>query len=441
MRLNVIIMGAAGRDFHNFNTCFRDNPNYNVVAFTAAQIPDIAGRRYPAALAGRLYKQGIPIFPEADLTRLIKRYKADYVYLSYSDLSYSYVMHRASEVIAAGANFGFLGPKDTMIKSSKPVVAICAVRTGSGKSPATQKLAKFLKDKGYNPVIIRHPMPYGDLTKQAVQRFGNYGDLKKYDCTIEEREEYEAHIQNGITVYAGVDYEKILRAAEREADIILWDGGNNDFPFYAPDLHITVVDPLRAGDEIGYYPGEVNLRMADILIVNKVDSATREQIALVMKNIHRYNPRALVIKANSQLIIDHAQLIKHKSVLVIEDGPTLTHGGMKYGAGTVAARMYSAKSIIDPRAYAVGLIKETYKAYPDIGKLLPAMGYSKRQIKDLEQTVNKVPCDIVVSGTPINIDKLININKKLVTVRYVLSEIGASLGSIVLARLKKKNKI
>ncbi len=441
MRLNVIIMGAAGRDFHNFNTYFRDNPNYNVIAFTAAQIPDIAGRKYPAALAGRLYKQGIPIFPETDLTKLIKKYRIDYVYLSYSDLSYSYVMHKASEIIAAGANFGLLGPKDTMIRSKKPIVAICAVRTGSGKSPATQKLAKFLKDKGYNPVVIRHPMPYGDLTKQAVQRFENYGDLKKYDCTIEEREEYEAHIQNGIVVYAGVDYGKIMRAAEKEADIILWDGGNNDFPFYVPDIHITVVDPLRAGDEISYYPGEINLRMADILLVNKVDSATKEQIALVMKNIRAYNPRAQVIKANSELVIDHAQLIKNKDVLVIEDGPTLTHGGMKYGAGTVAAKMYGAKSIIDPRAYATGLIKETFKQYPDIGKLLPAMGYSKRQIKDLEQTINKVPCDIVVSGTPINIDKLININKKLVTVRYVLSEINASLGSIVLARLKKKNRI
>lgn len=435
-KIKVIIMGAAGRDFHNFNIYFRNNPYYQVVCFTATQIPGIDDKKYPSVLAGKFYPKGIPIYSEKNLSKLIKKFKVDYCYLCYSDLSYDYVMHKASEVIAAGANFSLLGYKDTVLISKKPIISVCAVRTGAGKSQTTQKLSKFLKNKGYKVVIIRHPMPYGDLVKQSVQRFERYEDLKKYDCTIEEREEYEPHIKNGLIVYAGVDYEKILFAAEKEADIIIWDGGNNDIPFLKTNLHIVVADPLRAGHEISYYPGEVNLRMANIIVINKINSATKKDIDIVLNNIKKYNSKAHIIKANSKLVIDKPQLIKGKKVLIVEDGPTLTHGGMTFGAGTVGAKMYGAKLIVDPRKYVVGEIKKTFKNYPNIGKLLPAMGYSKKQVHDLEKTINKVPCDVVITATPINLGKLVKVKKPIVTINYELDEKGESLGNIVLKKLK-----
>lgn len=421
----VIIMGAAGRDFHNFNVFFRDNKEYRVVAFTATQIPDIEGRKYPAALAGKLYPKGIPIFPEDELTDLIKTYKVNEVHFAYSDVSHEYVMNKASQVLAAGANFVLLGPDDTMIKSRKPVVSVCAVRTGSGKSQTTRKVALTLKAKGRRVVVIRHPMPYGDLVKQAVQRFATYEDLDRHECTIEEREEYEPHIDNGIVVYAGVDYGAILKQAEKEADVILWDGGNNDFPFYHSDLEIVVVDPHRAGHELTYHPGETNFRRADVYVVNKIDTADPEKVKQVLENIKRINPGARVIKANSPIFVEDGSRITGKRVLVIEDGPTLTHGGMRYGAGIVAAQKYQAAEIVDPRAYAVGSIKKTFAKYNHLDKVLPAMGYGERQTRELAATINRIDCDLVVSATPIDLNRVIKVNKPILRVRYELEEIGS----------------
>lgn len=423
-RKRVIILGAAGRDFHNFNVFFRNNPDYEVVAFTATQIPDIEGRIYPPELAGPLYPNGIPIWSEDDLEKIIKEHDIDIAVFAYSDVSHEHVMHLASRAHAAGADFWLLGPKSTMLKSSKPVIAVTAVRTGSGKSQTSRKVAKILKDLGYKVAVIRHPMPYGDLRKQIVQRFATYEDLDKYECTIEEREEYEPHIDYGHVVYAGVDYEKILREAEKEADIILWDGGNNDFPFYEPDLWIVVADPHRPGHELKYHPGETNFRSADVIIINKVETAYPENVQKVRENIEKVNPNAIVIEAASPIFVDKPELIKGKRVLVVEDGPTLTHGGMKYGAGYVAAKKFGAKEIIDPRPYAVGSIVETYKKYPHLDVILPAMGYGKKQIKELEETINRADADVVVIGTPIDLRRILNINKPAVRVRYELEEIG-----------------
>lgn len=423
-RKKVIIMGAAGRDFHNFNTFFRDNSEYEVIGFTATQIPNIEERKYPKELAGELYPDGIPIFPENELTSLIKDKNVEFVVFSYSDVSHTYVMHKASEVLAAGAHYLLLGSKDTMLKSEKPIIAICAVRTGSGKSQTTRRVTDILAAHGKKVVVIRHPMPYGDLKEQIVQRFSKYEDLEKHKCTIEEREEYEPHIEKGIVVYAGVDYEKILREAENEADIILWDGGNNDIPFYKPDLHIVVLDPLRAGHELLYHPGETNLRMCDVAIINKIDSAKKADVEKVRKNIKDVNPDATIIEANSPVSVDKPDLIKDKRVLVIEDGPTLTHGGMSYGAGFVAAERAGVQAVVDPRPFAVRTIKETFNKYPQTGKILPAMGYGEEQIKDLEETINSSPVDAVIIATPIDLSKLIKINKPSVRVKYKLEEIG-----------------
>lgn len=423
-RKKVIIMGAAGRDFHNFNTFFRDNSEYEVIGFTATQIPNIEERKYPKELAGELYPDGIPIFPENELTSLIKDKNVEFVVFSYSDVSHTYVMHKASEVLAAGAHYLLLGSKDTMLKSEKPIIAICAVRTGSGKSQTTRRVTDILVAHGKKVVVIRHPMPYGDLKEQIVQRFSKYEDLEKHKCTIEEREEYEPHIEKGIVVYAGVDYEKILREAENEADIILWDGGNNDIPFYKPDLHIVVLDPLRAGHELLYHPGETNLRMCDVAIINKIDSAKKADVEKVRKNIKDVNPDATIIEANSPVSVDKPDLIKDKKVLVIEDGPTLTHGGMSYGAGFVAAERAGVQAVVDPRPFAVRTIKETFNKYPQTGKILPAMGYGEEQIKDLEETINSSPVDAVIIATPIDLSKLIKINKPSVRVKYKLEEIG-----------------
>jgi len=419
----VIIMGAAGRDFHNFNTYFRGNSCYHVICFTATQIPGIAGRKYPKVLAGKDYPQGIPILEEKNLAALIKTYKVDEVYFSYSDVSHEYLMHKASLVEAAGASFCLLGPKDTQIKSIKPIISVCAVRTGAGKSPCTQKIAHWYKAKNKKVVVIRHPMPYGDLAKQAVQRFASYDDFRKHKCTIEEREEYEPYIEDGIVVYAGVDYEQILRQAEKEADIILWDGGNNDFSFYVDDLSIVVVDPHRAGHELLYYPGETNFRRADVLIVNKVKTADKKKVHLVMENIKKYNPKATVIKANSKIFVNEIDVIRNKKVIVIEDGPTLTHGGMAYGAGYFAAKKYGCQ-IIDPRPYAIGSLKEMYKKFTHLGKVLPAMGYSPKQRKELQETINKVKCDAVIVATPIHLARLLKLNKPSTRVRYYLEAIG-----------------
>ena len=420
----VLILGAAGRDFHNFNTYFRDNPDYRVVAFTATQIPDIEGRKYPAALAGKLYPKGIPIFAEADLDKLIAAHKVDDVHLAYSDLPHAYVMDKASQVLAAGANFVLLGPCDTMIKSKKPVVSVCAVRTGSGKSQTSRKVATILKEKGRRVVAIRHPMPYGDLVKQKVQRFATYADLDKHECTIEEREEYEPHIDKGIIVYAGVDYGAILRQAEKEADVILWDGGNNDFSFYESDLEIVVADPHRAGHELSFYPGAVNFRRADVIVINKMDTATQEGIDTVLANAKKVNPKARIIRANSPTIVKDGGRITGKRVLVIEDGPTLTHGGMKYGAGIVAAKKYGAAEIIDPRPFAVGSIKKTFEKYNHLDNVLPAMGYGDKQTRELAKTIEAIDCDLVVSATPIDITRVIKVSKPILRVGYELEEIG-----------------
>ena len=420
----VLIMGAAGRDFHNFNTYFRDNPDYRVVAFTATQIPDIEGRKYPAVLAGRLYPKGIPIEAESELDRLIADYKIDDVHLAYSDLPHAYVMDKASQVMAAGANFVLLGPDDTMIKSRKPVVSVCAVRTGSGKSQTSRRVAEILQKKGRRVAAIRHPMPYGDLAKQAVQRFATYADLDKHECTIEEREEYEPHIDKGIIVYAGVDYGAILRQAEKEADVILWDGGNNDFPFYKSDLEIVVADPHRAGHELSFYPGAVNFRRAKVIVINKMDTATPEGIETVLASARKVNPKATIIRANSPTIVENGGRITGKRVLVIEDGPTLTHGGMKYGAGIVAARKYGAAEIIDPRPFAVGSIKKTFEKYNHLDNVLPAMGYGDKQTRELAKTIEAIDCDLVVSATPIDITRVIKVSKPILRVGYELEEIG-----------------
>ena len=423
-KIEVIIMGAAGRDFHNFNVYFRDNSNYEVAAFTATQIPDIAGRKYPAELSGPLYPEGIPIYPEEELPDLIRGKQIDQVILAYSDLPHQYVMDKASIVLAHGADFRLMGPKSTMLKSNLPVVSICAVRTGCGKSQTTRKVTDILKEKGYKIAVIRHPMPYGDLREQIWQRYENYADLDRYNCTIEEREEYEPHLDRGNILYAGVDYQEILTRAEKDVDIIVWDGGNNDLPFYKPDLHIVVTDPHRAGHEMTYYPGEANLRMADVVVMNKIDTADLDKINLLRENIHLLAPEAILIEAASPLTVDNSELIRGKKVLVVEDGPTLTHGGMKYGAGVVAAQKYGAKEIVDPRPYAIGTIKDTYTKYPEIGTLLPAMGYGKKQIRELEDTINAVDCDIVIIGTPIDLSRIIKINQKSIRVKYELQEIG-----------------
>jgi len=429
---NVLIMGAAGRDFHNFNVYFRENEDYNVVAFTATQIPNIDGRMYPAELAGKLYPNGIKIYDESELTDLIKKYNVNEVVFSYSDVPFNYVMTKASIVNAAGISFRLLGGEETMIKSSKPVVSVLAVRTGCGKSQTSRKIVKLLRDAGKKVVAIRHPMPYGDLVKQKVQRFATLEDLKTHDCTIEEIEEYEPHIALGGIIYAGVDYEAIIREAEKEADIILWDGGNNDMSFYKADVTFTVVDPHRPGHELSYYPGNTSLRMADAVIVNKIDSASPQDILTVINNAREVAPNATIIEGASPLIVDKPELIRGKRVLVVEDGPTLTHGEMKYGAGTVAAQKLGAKEIIDPKPYTVNSITETYEKYPNIGILLPAMGYGDEQMKDLEVTINNVDCDSVIIGTPIDLGRILKINKPSTRVMYELQEIGANTVESVL---------
>ncbi len=424
MAKKVLILGAAGRDFHNFNVFFRDNPEYKVIGFTATQIPGIEGRKYPPSLAGELYPEGIPIYLEDEMEEIIKREKVDIVVFAYSDVSHEYVMNRASRALSAGADFWLLGPESTMIKSTKPVISVCAVRTGSGKSQTSRRVAEILIKRGKKVAVIRHPMPYGDLEKMKVQRFASMEDMDKANATIEEREEYEPHILRGSVVYAGVDYEAILREAEKEADVILWDGGNNDFPFYKPDLHIVVADPLRVGHEERYHPGETNIRMADVIIINKIDSAYFEDINKLRKNIERLNPKAKVIEAASPIFVDRPMEIKGKRVLCIEDGPTLTHGEMAIGAGYLAAKKYGAKEIISPYPYAVGSIKETFEKYPQTKEVLPAMGYGEEQIKELKETIDKVPCDTVIIATPINLAHLFDIGKPWVRVRYELQEIG-----------------
>jgi predicted GTPase len=420
----TLIMGAAGRDFHNFNVYFRDNKAYEVIAFTATQIPNIEGRRYPTELAGSQYPSGIPIFPESDLVKLIHNNKIDQVIFAYSDVPYGYVMSKASLVLAAGADFRLMGLKNTMVKSTKPVVSICAVRTGSGKSQTTRRVSKILREMGFSVAAIRHPMPYGDLAKQAVQRFAAYTDLDKHECTIEEREEYEPHIDNGVIVYAGVDYEAILRQAEAEVDIILWDGGNNDLPFYEPDLQIVVADPHRPGHETAYHPGEANARIADVFVINKVDTASAENTIAVRENLRQLNPDATVIEAASPLFVDDPAAITGKRVLVVEDGPTLTHGEMAYGAGWMAARRFGAAEIVDPRPFAVGSIKETFRKYPSTGDVLPAMGYGEEMVQELEQTIENADVDLVVIGTPIDLSRVLKIDKPTQRVRYELQEIG-----------------
>jgi predicted GTPase len=437
-RRKVIIMGAAGRDFHNFNTVYRDNDSCDVLAFTATQIPNIDGRKYPAELAGRLYPKGIPIHPESDLPGLIKKHDVDEVVFSYSDVSFDYIMSRASEVMAAGADFKVLGARDTMLKSSVPVIAVVAVRTGAGKSQTSRKVADLLRERGKKVVAIRHPMPYGDLVRQKVQRFGSLGDLKAHECTVEEMEEYEPHIVNGTIIYAGVDYEAILRQAEKEADVIIWDGGNNDMSFYKPDLTITVADPHRPGHELTYYPGATNILLADVIVLNKVETATRENIDLVRRNVHTVNPDAIIIEAASPISVEDEGVIRGKRVLVVEDGPTLTHGGMAYGAGVIAARKFGASEIIDPRPFVVDSIAETFTKYPKIGTLLPAMGYGEKQVRDLEKTINRVDCDGVIIGTPIDLRRIIKIDKPSTRVKYDLAEITRpDLATILDGFLKK----
>lgn len=435
-RRRLLIMGAAGRDFHNFNVLYRNNESIEVVAFTATQIPDIEGRVYPAELAGKLYPQGIPIHAEEELPQLIKSLKVDEVVFSYSDVPHTYVMHKASEVIACGAAFTMLGAEQTMVKSSKPVVAVCAVRTGVGKSQTTRKVCDTLKAMGKKVVAVRHPMPYGDLAAQACQRFASYADLDHHKCTIEEREEYEPHIDRGVIVYAGVDYERILREAEKEADVIVWDGGNNDTPFFKPDVHITLVDPHRPGHEMLYHPGEANLRMADVIVINKIETASPESVAVVRESVAKVNPEAIVIDGASPIFVEDMSLIRGKRVLVIEDGPTLTHGEMAYGAGVVAAKKFGAAELVDARPYAVGTIKATYAKYNHMGALLPAMGYGAKQIKELEETIDAIPCDTVLIATPIDLRRVLKINKATTRVRYELQEIGMPTLMDVLKKLQ-----
>jgi len=423
-KIEVIIMGAAGRDFHNFNVYFRNNDAYDVVAFTATQIPGIKGRIYPPELAGPNYPNGIPIYAEEDLPKLIKTHDVDQVVFAYSDVSHEYVMHKASIVLATGADFRLMGPRSTMLKAKVPVVSIGAVRTGSGKSQTSRQVAKILKSKGLRVVVIRHPMPYGDLSKQICQRFASYEDLDRHKCTIEEREEYEPHIDNGIIVYAGVDYGEILKEAENDADVIVWDGGNNDLPFYKPDLHIVVADPHRAGHEVQYHPGEANLRMANVVIINKVDTAEPKNVAQVKENIKMVNPNALILEAASPITADRPELIGGKRVLVIEDGPTLTHGNMPYGAATIVAKRHGASEIVDPKPYAVGSIKETFREYAQLGPILPAVGYGDNQIAELKETIERMPCDVVVIGTPIDLRRVMTIDKPTVRVKYELQVLG-----------------
>jgi predicted GTPase len=440
-KIKVIIMGAAGRDFHNFNVYYRENPKYEVIAFTATQIPYIDDRKYPSVLSGKLYPKGILIYPESELIKLIKKHKADEVVFSYSDVTFNYVMSKSSEVNAAGASFKTLGYEQTSIKSTKPLIAVVAARTGAGKSQTSRKITEILKELNKKTVAIRHPMPYGDLSKQISQRFGSIADLKKNNCTIEEMEEYEPYLSSGNVIYAGVDYEIIVRKAEKEADVIIWDGGNNDMPFYKAGLIITVVDPHRPGHELEYYPGMTNLLIADVVVINKIGSALPENVASVRDNVLKYNPKAKIVEAASPVSLNKTsdtKLIKDKKVMVVEDGPTLTHGEMKYGAGVLAAYKYGAKELIDPRKYAVKSIKETYEKYTNIGTLLPAMGYGTKQMKDLETTINNVPCDTVVIGTPIDLNRLIKIKKPAVRIKYDLQEIGKpDLTDIVKNFLKK----
>ncbi len=441
---NVIIIGAAGRDFHNFNTYYRDNPDYNVVAFTAAQIPDIDGRRYPFELAGSLYPDGIPIYPQEDLESLIKQYHVDDCVFSYSDLHYESVMGISAIVNSAGANFKLLGTKDTMIKSKKPVIAITATRTGTGKSQTSRKVIESLLEYGLKVVAIRHPMPYGDLVKQKVQRFATVEDMKLHECTIEEMEEYEPHVERGNIIYAGVDYEAILREAENDpdgCDVILWDGGNNDFSFYETDLAITVLDPHRPGHELKYYPGEVCLRTADVSIINKVDSASEEAIKIVEDNIKKANPESLIIKAESAITVDHPELIEGKRVLVVEDGPTLTHGEMTLGAGIIAAKRLGAKELVDPRPFAVGKLTDTFEKYTHLEEVLPAMGYGEQQLKDLEATINKSDCDAVIIGTPMDLTRVIDIKKPTTRVSYELDELGKPNLESVLEEFVHKHQL
>lgn len=443
MTKKIVIIGAAGRDFHNFNTVYRDNPNYKVVAFTAAQIPDIAGRRYPADLAGSLYPEGIPIVEQSELAELIKSENIDECIFSYSDIPYQKLMNLAALVNAAGADFTLLGPKATMIKSSKPVIAVCAVRTGCGKSQTSRKIVEILNEKGLKVVAVRHPMPYGNLSEQKVQRFATIDDLAKHSCTIEEMEEYEPHIVRGNVIYAGVDYEAILRAAENDpagCDVILWDGGNNDFSFYTPDLMIAIADPLRPGHEVSYYPGEVVLRTADAVVINKIDSADYKDINTVRENIRKVNPNATVIDAASTLSVDDISAISGKRVLVIEDGPTLTHGEMKIGAGVVAAQRFGAAELVDPRPYAVGKLKNTFQTYPEIGTVLPAMGYGDEQMKDLAATIDACDCDSVIIATPIDLKRVIDIKKPCARVEYQLQEIGQPNLETVISDFLKKIK-
>ncbi len=438
-RTRVLIMGAAGRDFHNFNTYFRDNEAYEVVAFTATQIPNIEGRVYPDVLAGKLYPQGIPIYPESDLKRLITDQQIDQVIFAYSDVSHEYVMHKASEVLAAGADFRLMGTRATQVQSTKPVVSICAVRTGSGKSQTTRRVTQVLQELGYKVAAIRHPMPYGNLVAQTAQRFATYDDLDEYDCTIEEREEFEPHIDRGIVVFAGVDYERILRLAEEEVDLIVWDGGNNDMPFYRSDLRIVVVDPHRPGHELTYHPGEANLRSADVVVMNKVDTADLKNIRLVREHIAQVNPAAQVIEGASPIFVDDPAAIRGKKVLVIEDGPTLTHGEMAYGAGVIAAQRFGAAEILDPRPYAVGSILDTYHKYPTTGNVLPAMGYGDQQTRELEETINRTPAEMVIVATPIDLRRIVNIKLPSQRVRYELQEIGQpTLADILGAKFGKK---
>ncbi|MDD1769577.1 MAG: cyclic 2,3-diphosphoglycerate synthase [Methanomassiliicoccales archaeon] len=437
-RCKVIIMGAAGRDFHNFNTFFRDNERYEVVAFTATQIPNIEGRRYPKELAGKLYPDGIPIYPESDLVDLMKRFGVEQVVFAYSDIAHLDVMHKASLILANGADFRLMGNSSIILPAKVPVISVCAVRTGSGKSPTTRKVCSILRKMGLRVVAVRHPMPYGDLKAQVAERFATYADLDKYKTTIEEREEYEPLIDNGIVVYAGVDYGRILEMAEKEADIIVWDGGNNDFSFYRSDLHIVLADPHRPYHEITYYPGETNVRMADVIIINKVQTADRNDILIVKQNCRAANPRALIIEAASPISVDRPELVTGKRALVVEDGPTVTHGGMAFGAGLIAAQDYRASEIVDPRRFAVGSIAETFAKFPHLTQVLPAMGYSDKQLHDLEQTINRSDCDVVVTGTPIDIRRVVKVDKPIVRARYGLAEIGhPNLEDIILEKFGK----
>jgi predicted GTPase len=432
-------MGAAGRDFHNFNTVYRDNEKYEVVAFTATQIPNIDGRKYPSALAGHLYPEGIEIYPESDLEELIKKFDVDEVVFAYSDVPYEYVMSKSALVNAAGADFRLLGTKETQVKSTKPLIGVTAIRTGAGKSQTSRRVAEALQNLGYKVAAIRHPMPYGDLVKQKVQRFATYEDLDTHECTIEEREEYEPHIDNGVIIYSGVDYEAILREAEKEADVIIWDGGNNDFSFYKTDLLIVVMDPHRAGHELRYYPAEVNMRMADVFVINKVDTAKPSDIDIVRESIAKVNPDAIVVEAASPIFVENPEMIKGKRVLAIDEGPTVTHGDLPYDFGYFAAKRYGAKEIVDPRPFAVGDLKETFKKFPHLGNVLPSMGYGEKQIRDLEATIDGSDVDLVVIGTPIDMTRVMKINKPSVRVTYKLQEIGSpTLQDVIEKKLGRK---